>query len=112
MATRPTVTDLVNYMDLRVTPTGNPLAVLSDTIETALEVIEARLKPDVIPEDVTAYPHRVRTAVLMQASRLAKRRTSPEGVFTFGDSGAIRVGAIDGDIENLLTGLIRIDGFA
>jgi hypothetical protein len=112
MAVRPTVSDLAAWVQFQGTPTGDKLTVLTDMLATGLEVIEARLRADAIPDDATAYPQRVRTAVLMQAGRFWTRRNSPEGVSFFGDQGAVRVMRVDPDIELMLEGLLRLDGFA
>jgi hypothetical protein len=112
MATRPTVTDLIRFKNLQRTPSGDELTVLTEALETALEVVEERLKPDVIPEDPSAYPQRVRSAVLIQANRFAVRPRTPEGVGTFGDAVAMRLAKVDPDVELLLLGLDRLDGFA
>jgi hypothetical protein len=50
--------------------------------------------------------------VLLTAARLAKRSSSPEGVAGWGDFGAIRITAIDADVETLLARLLKLDGFA
>lgn len=47
-------------------------------------------------------PSEVAMATLLTASRLFKRRESPEGVAGFGDFGAIRVTSTDPDVERLL----------
>lgn len=47
-------------------------------------------------------PDAAHRAVVMLATRLFKRRESPEGVAGWGDMGAVRVMTVDPDIENLL----------
>lgn len=110
MATRPTVTDLVSWVGLRANPTGDTLTALTESLASALDTIEARLRQDVLPDDVTQYPQRVRTAVLIQANRYFKRRSTPQGGMAFGDVSPR--GDVDGDVELLLLGLDRLDGFA
>lgn len=48
------------------------------------------------------WPSHVETAVLIQTSRLYKRRNSPEGVAGFGEFGVVRVSSLDPDVETLL----------
>lgn len=51
----------------------------------------------------TAVPDPVQQACLIQASRILKRRHSPEGVAGFGDFGAIRITSrLDPDVQQLL----------
>lgn len=47
-------------------------------------------------------PDAVHQACLVQASRLLKRRDSPEGVAGFGEFGVVRVTRVDADVEALL----------
>lgn len=42
-------------------------------------------------------------AIILQASRLWRRRDTPEGIIAFDEVGAIRVSRIDGDVQTLLT---------
>jgi len=50
-----------------------------------------------------SVPDAVKQACLIQASRMLKRRFSPEGVSSFGDLGLVRVGTrLDPDVEQLL----------
>lgn len=50
-----------------------------------------------------AVPDAVKQACLMQATRIFKRRYSPEGVAGFGEFGVVRIGSrIDADVEALL----------
>jgi hypothetical protein len=53
--------------------------------------------------DTDPWPATAEYAAKLQGARLVKRRASPEGVAGFGDFGPVRVGAIDPDIEQLLT---------
>jgi hypothetical protein len=49
-----------------------------------------------------AIPDGVFRATIMLAARLFKRRESTDGVAGFGEFGAVRVTAVDPDVENLL----------
>jgi hypothetical protein len=56
-----------------------------------------------------AVPDAVREATILQASRLYTRLSSPVGVVSFGDMGAIRVSRFaDPDVEMLLAAFRRI----
>jgi len=54
-----------------------------------------------------AWPADVRQAVIMQAARLWKRRTTIEGVTSFGQDFAIRVNRFDPDIDSLLAPYVK-----
>lgn len=58
-----------------------------------------------------AIPDQVAQACLLQASRLYKRRLSPEGVFGNDEFGLIRVSRVDPDVQALLAPYV-IAGFA
>lgn len=53
-----------------------------------------------------AVPEVVAEATLLQASRLRKRRTSPEGVAGTAEWGPVRVTRVDPDVEALLRDLV------
>ena len=57
-----------------------------------------------------AVPGPVTEAVLLLASRLFSRRSSPTGVAGFGDYGAVRVTSADADVAGLLKPYVR-EGF-
>jgi len=112
MAQRPTVDDLRTYIGLPEASFGSDtLSNLEEALDASLELVESRVN---LPVGATAsdYPSPVRMAVLLTAHRLWKRRTSPEGVAGFGDLGAIRITAVDADVEQLLSPYLRLDGFA
>lgn len=100
---RPTVTDLLAWIKLQGNPTPETKAVYQECIDTALELIEERIDLPAYAQ----YPARARMAVLMQAARLAKRSTSPEGVAGFGDFGVVRVTDLDPDVEALIERLLK-----
>jgi hypothetical protein len=58
-----------------------------------------------------AIPDEVPMAALLQSSRLFRRKDSPEGVLGSSEWGAIRVGRLDPDVQDLLKGLM-IPGIA
>lgn len=53
-------------------------------------------------------PTQIRQATILLASRHYKRYDSPLGVAGFGDLGAIRVGRVDPDVENLIAPFRRM----
>lgn len=108
MATRPVVADLAAWVNI---PVPNDTTVLEESLDAALDLIESRINlPD--GADGDAYPQSVRTGVLMQANRIYKRRTSPEGVAGFGADGSIRISGVDVDVEQLISRFLKLDGFA
>lgn len=114
MAVRPTVDDLVAWLRLQSTPSEDALALYGEAFDAAISIIEGRITlPDgALDEDSVTYPQEVRTAVLLQAARLAKRSTSPEGVAGLSDLGvAVRVLPADPDVERLLLRFLKLDGY-
>lgn len=108
--TRPTVDDLVGWLNLQTDPSDEASAVYIEAMDVALDVIESRVNlPDGTTDD--DYPQRLRTAVLLTAARLAKRSTSPEGVAGFGDFGVVRIMQVDPDVERLISRYLKLDGF-
>ena len=69
-------------------------------LDRALQAARAKVAdlvyPDLFDDDET------QEAIVLYASRLYKRRQSPEGVAGWGDLGVVRVMAIDPDINRLL----------
>lgn len=110
MTTRPEVEDLLGWLKLQTTPTGETLAAYSRVLDTALALVESRIN---LPAGTTNddYPDAVSTAVLLTAARLAKRATTPEGIAGFGDFAAVRIGSFDPDVETLLGRFLKLDGF-
>lgn len=54
-----------------------------------------------------AVPSEVTEATLLLASRLFKRKDSPQGVAGFGDLGVVRISTVDVDVRNLLESFMR-----
>lgn len=112
MATKPEVADLIGWMKLQTDPDSATLAVLTECLDTAVEDVESRIN---LPDGTTDsdYPQKVRTAILMLATRLQKRASSPEGVAGMSDLGVVvRILGSDPDIERLLARYLKLDGFA
>ena len=109
---RPTVDDLIGWLKPQSAPSPESLAVYTEAFDAALDDIESRINLPAGTTDAN-YPQRVRTAIVMEASRLAKRSTSPEGTAGFGGDGlVVRVLGTDPDIERLLRRYLKLDGFA
>ena len=53
----------------------------------------------------------IKVAVVMQGSRLYKRRATPEGIAQFAESGIIRLSSLDHDIEGLLSDYLKAPNF-
>jgi len=71
-------------------------AVLSMCLEAAGNAVYDRVSPEFVHEA------EVQQAILMLASRLYKRRQSPEGVAGWEEMGAVRIAVRDPDVERLL----------
>jgi hypothetical protein len=82
-------------MMLGVTATRDD-AVLQQSLDAAVDFVGERCYRTSIPLD------RVQQATLLLASRLYKRRLSPEGVAGWNDVGVVRIVATDPDIARLL----------
>lgn len=102
------VDDVVRWLGLR-TVSSSEAEVLTDCVNTATAAVAERVMPEYLVEPV---PAEVDQAVTLYSARLWKRRNSPEGVAGFGDVGAIRVSALDPDVELLLMRYALLDGFA
>lgn len=57
----------------------------------------------------SSYSPAARQAVIMQCARLWKRRDTPEGVLNFQDSGVIRIGNLDNDVQTMLAPFRRFE---
>jgi hypothetical protein len=85
--------------------------VLQDSLDAAIAYIGWRCDDELeLIQDTgsdyyydEAVPANLQEATKMLASRLFRRRLSPEGVAGFGEFGAVRVIAQDPDIEALIT---------
>lgn len=117
MAHRPGVADLIAWLDITNDAVDGDGSPLDSVMSTALTSIEAAIDLSLLPEgdslavDSETYTPQVRTVVLLQAAKLYKRRTSPEGVANFGDLGVIRIQADDPDFA-LIDRYLKIEGFA
>lgn len=96
---------LAAWLEIPTTLTPEKEALLQRCIDAAADLISGRC---VLPN---AWTNDIELAMLMQAGRLYRRRSSPEGVAGFGEFGAVRVSRIDADIEALLAPYLRV-GFA
>lgn len=112
MATKPDVNSLIGWLKLQSPPTPDTLAVYETCIEVAIEDIESRIN---LPAGTTDenYPTKIAAAIIMNAARLAKRSTSPEGVAGMSDIGAVvRILSRDPDVERLVSRYLKLDGFS
>lgn len=69
---------------------------LGRSLRAATAWVAERVNADLLEDDET------QEAIVLLASRLYKRRNSPEGVAGWGDLGMIRIVASDPDIARLL----------
>lgn len=72
-------------------------AILSSSLEVAKSWVEFRVYASSLPTP------EVQEAILLMASRLYKRRQSPEGIAGWDDLGVVRILSNDPDINNLLS---------
>lgn len=72
-----------------------------ELVESVIDAVDALLsETHDIPEPA---PADAKLAVLMQCSRLLRRRKTPEGVAVFGSDVAIRISRFDPDINAMLS---------
>lgn len=93
MAVRADLDALKSMVDMKGTANE---AVLAACLEAAGAWVYDRVRPS------TVHTPEVVQAVLLLASRLFKRRLSPEGVASWDDLGVIRVLSRDPDVERLI----------
>ena len=87
--------DVVKYMGI-----SSPVpADLQYVVDTATDAANSLIVESCVALD-DPWPAPVTDDALLQASRLVKRRASPEGVAGMGDFGPVRVSVMDPDIEN------------
>lgn len=78
-------------------PTGTELALLDRVVAAVTEHITANYQTD------TPFSQSQEQAVILQASRLWRRRNTPEGIAAFADLSALRIDSLDRDVAMLLT---------
>src|SRR5665213_3535566 len=112
MAVKPTTGDLIGWLNMQAAPDEGRQAVLDEVMDSAIDNIESRVDLPVGTTD-SNYPQRIRAAILLEASRLAKRSSSPEGWAGMSDMGVVvRILGNDPDIERLIRRYKKLDGFA
>jgi hypothetical protein len=78
-------------------PTGENLVLLDRVLAAVVEHISTRYQ---VADPLTDTQE---MAVILQASRLWRRRDTPEGVIAFDELGTVRVSALDSDVREMLT---------
>ena len=76
---------------------GDDLALLQRVLDSVVEHISAKYQ---VSDPLTDAQE---MAVILQASRLWRRRDTPEGVIAFDELGAVRLSRLDGDVAEMLT---------
>jgi hypothetical protein len=104
MATWPDIDEVELYIGEVNT---DQLDVLQDSLDAAIAYVgwlcDGELEEQTTGDYDEIVPDNLREATKILASRLFRRRLSPEGVAGFGDFGAVRVIARDPDIAALIT---------
>ena len=88
---------------LRLQPDATEDGIITTALAAAIDYANRRLnyKYPIPPYDDGTLPDAAHEACLLHAARLYRRRDSIDGTISWGDLGAIRVGRIDPDIEQL-----------
>lgn len=100
----PVASDFVAWLKLQSTPSSQSLDHYTEAFNCAIEAVLVRI--DLPAGD---FPARVREAIFLVASRLAKRVESPEG--TAGFNGFVQQIVRDPDVDLLLGRLLKVTGF-
>lgn len=77
-------------------PTGGELALLELVIAAVTEHVETHYT---VSDPLTDSQE---LAIVLQCSRLWRRRDTPEGVIAFDELGAVRISKLDPDVDMLL----------
>lgn len=120
MANKPVIGDLIGWLKLQSDPNEATKAVYQEALDVAIDDIETRCDNAFVLAtgdgdmlDAENYPRKMRVAILMDAARIAKRSTSPEGVAGMSDLGTvIRILGSDPDIERFIARYKKMDGFS
>lgn len=102
------VDDVVAWGKLPTPTVGTEADLFAKVLAAVVEHVTANYVVDADPANWTDDQD---IAVMMQTTRLWKRRDTPEGLLEFDELGAVRVSSIDGDVEKLLSPIQRW-GFA
>lgn len=102
MATAVTSAELRAWSSIVATDAATNAAI-DEAVASANSLVERRCLTF-----IGEWPSEVHTAALIQASRIFKRRGSPEGVASLGDFGPVFVGRFDPDIEANLSPFLRV----
>ena len=88
---------------LRLQPDATEDGIITTALAAAIDYANRRLayKYPIPPYDDGTLPDAAHEACLLHAARLYRRRDSIDGTISWGDLGAIRVGRIDPDVEQL-----------
>jgi hypothetical protein len=76
-------------------------ALADELVADATDAVLDRIDTDKLPADPEECPRAIRRAIILEAARLLLRRGSAHGMVSFGEF-ALRLGAVDVDIERLL----------
>lgn len=95
-----TAADVAHWAKLPSVPSGTELDLLERTLAAVIVHITERYA---VPDLVEDWDAAQEQALMMQTARIWRRRSTPEGLAAFGDSGVMRVFGLDADVEKLLT---------
>lgn len=102
MATAITEAEVRDWSQIVATDPAT-VAALTEVVAATNSLVSRRCLPF-----ASDWPNEVHTAALIQASRLYKRRGSPEGVSSFGDFGVVSITRFDADIEAELSPYLKV----
>jgi Phage gp6-like head-tail connector protein len=102
MATWPTLDEVRAVLRLEPSPSEDPL--IERARLAAVDYVEGRIDPKWVLIDPLGpiIPDGVYEATLFAAARYYRRRDSLDGTIGWGDTGVVRVGRYDPDVDALL----------
>lgn len=108
VTTWPTGDDLRTWLGDGAVSAVTDAELIDEVVADASALIYEQLNPDLLPtEDLVGgidCPRRVARAIVLEAARLLYRTQSPHGAAVFNEI-AIRLRAVDADVEQLIAGL-------
>jgi hypothetical protein len=108
MAAWPTLPEVRKFLRLAVDPDSDALlgTALAAAIGYGIDHLgkDATTGLPIYPGDTTTLPDPCHEACMFHAGRLYRRRDSIDGTIGWGDTGVIRVGRFDADIDALYSG--------
>ena len=107
MATWPDLAALTTWMSAdALGAAGEDENALQLALDSATEMISAKLDAELMPTDPTECPASVALAIMMRALSLFMRRASPTGVIATDPNNVFRVNRMDADVDQQIAAYV------